>query len=90
MYQSCTTVVRFSLHTHLIYIDKMISHLQSYSTAPDPTSLRVHLLNSLQSVQFKGWDATRSKIPPYRADVIILITQDTDIALRLVCNRGDD
>jgi len=37
--------------------DKMISHLQTYSGAPDSTSIRVHLLNSLQS-QFSLNDGT--------------------------------
>jgi len=34
------------------------------------------------TLEFKGRDTTQSKIPPYRADVVILITQDADIALR--------
>jgi len=40
-----------------VYIAKMISHLQSYSTEPDPMSLHVQLLNSLQS-QFSLNDGT--------------------------------
>jgi len=68
----------------IVYIDKMISHLQSYSAALDPTSLHVYLFNSLQ------WQSSLNDGMPHdqryhRTDVVILITHCS----LLVCNRGD-
>jgi len=55
----------FSLYTHhILYVAKMISHLQSYSTAPDPTSL--HVQCTLAQFALIVSDSTISRTDSFR------------------------